>query len=175
MHLSRKVFHASGVLIVGIYHGAGLDRAFVAWALWAIVAMLAALDVLRACVPAVQARFHAAFARILDRKDDRGPNGSTLYFAGCALSVSLVAGGAACGGILALALGDSMAAIVGSTVRSPRLGRVSLAGSTACLVAATLGCRARQVVDDNRGATKRTLEAVLAAKHHSLLEGSQTT
>ena len=40
-------------------------------------------------------------------------------------------------GILALALGDSMAAIVGSTIRSPRRGNVSLAGTLACVVATT--------------------------------------
>jgi dolichol kinase len=41
-------------------------------------------------------------------------------------------------GLLALALGDPSAAIVGTYVRSPRWGRVSLAGSVACLVAASL-------------------------------------
>ena len=140
MHLSRKAFHASGVLIVLVYRGLGLERTTAAWLLGGIVALLLAFDLLRALWPPARAWFMATFAALVDPKDERGLNGSTLYFAGCALAVALFPPDPACGGILALALGDSFAAIVGSSVRSPRWGRVSLAGSLACLVAATLGC-----------------------------------
>ena len=134
MHISRKAFHASGIVIVLLYRGLDLDREFASWSLWAVVALLALFDALRALLPPVQALFLKSFRMIVDPKDERGLNGSTLYFLGCALAVTLVDRDAACGGILALAVGDSAAAIIGSAVRSPRWGRVSLAGSGACFV-----------------------------------------
>ena len=138
MHISRKAFHASGIVIVLLYRGLDVDRGVAAWLLWAVVALLAIFDALRAYVPVIQALFLKSFRIIIDPKDERGLNGSTLYFAGCALAVTLFDRDAACGGILALAVGDSMAAIIGSAVRSPRWGRVSLAGSGACFVFSTV-------------------------------------
>ncbi|MHC4547871.1 MAG: diacylglycerol/polyprenol kinase family protein [Planctomycetota bacterium] len=139
--IARKFFHLSGVVIVLAYHGLGPDRALMAGVLWFCVLVLGGLDLLRSRLPAVQERFRALFRLLLDPKDERGLNGSTLYFAGCALAVTLVPPEPACGGILALVLGDPAAAVVGSAVRSPRWKRVSVAGSVACLVAATLACR----------------------------------
>ena len=71
----------------------------------------------------------------IDPKDARGLNGSTLYFGGCALTVALFAREPASAGLFALSLGDPAAAVVGGSVPSPRRGRVSLAGSLACLLA----------------------------------------
>lgn len=139
VHYSRKLFHATGVLVVLVYRLAPLPRAWAAGLLFAIVALLGVLDLLRSRSPAVQAWFRRRFRAILDEKDLRGWNGSTLYFAGCAAAVALFPPDPACGGILALALGDASAAIAGGTVRSPRRGRVSLAGTLACLLAATAG------------------------------------
>ena len=141
LHLARKAFHASGILVVLAYSGLPVDRTWAAVSLWGIVALLALLDLLRHRVPALQERFRSVFRHLLARKDERGLNGSTLYFGGCAIAVALFPQASACGGILALALGDPAAAIVGSSVRSPRWRNVSVAGSAACLVAATLGCR----------------------------------
>jgi dolichol kinase len=140
MHLSRKLFHATGILAVLIYRGTGMERSLAAALLWSIAGLLLLIDLLRWRYPAVQERFLAMFSRIVAKKDERGLNGSTLYFGGCALAVTLFRIDPACGGILALALGDPAAAIVGSSVRSPRRGNVSVAGSGACLVAATLAC-----------------------------------
>lgn len=140
MHLARKAFHMSGVVIVAAYRLLEAPRAVMSAALGAVVALLALLDLLRAKNAALQAWFQKSFRVILDAKDARGLNGSTLYFGGCLLAVALFPADAACGGILALALGDSTAAIVGSSVRSPRLGRGSVAGSLACFVAASVGC-----------------------------------
>jgi dolichol kinase len=140
MHLLRKLFHATGVVIVLAYHGLDLSRPLVAGVLGGITLLLALLDLWRARSPEVQERFQALFRVLLDPKDTRGLNGSTLYFAGCTLTAALFAQPVACAGILALALGDPAAAIVGSSVRSPRRGRVSLAGSAACFVAASAGC-----------------------------------
>jgi dolichol kinase len=140
VHLARKAFHASGIVIVALYRILGVPREAASWILVALVAALAAVDFARSRLPAVQALFATSFRAILDPKDMRGLNGSTLYFAGCGLTVALFPPDVACAGILALALGDSSAAIVGASVRSPRFGRVSLAGSLACFAAALLGC-----------------------------------
>jgi dolichol kinase len=140
-HLARRVFHGCGVLLVLAYQGLDLSRPLVAGLLWVAVAILLLFDVLRSRSPHVQASFQGAFRRLLQPKDARGLNTSTLYFAGCAAAVTLVPAAPACGGILALALGDPIAAIVGSAVRSPRWNKTSLAGSTACFVAALIGCR----------------------------------
>ena len=138
MHWARKIFHLTGVVVVLVYQGFDIDRALGAAILWGCAGTLALMDLLRARMPALQERFLNAFRKILDPKDERGINSSTLYFAGCAAAVTLFPRDPACAGILALAVGDSMAAIVGTSVKSPRLGSGSVAGSTACLVVATL-------------------------------------
>lgn len=137
-NLARKAFHLSGILIVLVYLGWGVPRWLAALLLAAITLSLGALDLLRHRFPALDARFRLLFSRILDPKDLKGLNGSTLYFLGCTLAVALFPERVACGGILALAVGDPMAAIVGSSVRSPRMGRVSLAGTLACLLFSTV-------------------------------------
>lgn len=139
--LPRKIWHAAGALIVVAYRGFDLSRWLVAGFLLAVAACLVALDFLRPRWPALQALFRRKLSLILDEKDMRGLNGSTLYFGGCGLAVALFPEDPASAGILALALGDPAAAIVGSKVHSPRWGRVSLAGSSACFVAATLAAR----------------------------------
>jgi dolichol kinase len=141
MHLSRKLFHATGIVVVVIYAGVPVSRPVAASLLAAIAILEGCVDLLRSRVPAVQRLFQKWFAALLDPKDTRGFNSSTLYFAGCALAVALFPRPHACAGILALALGDPSAAIVGSSVRSPSWNKVSVAGCAACLVAATLGCR----------------------------------
>jgi len=138
LHLSRKLFHLSGVVIVLVWSLLGLERGLAIALLWACVALLALVDLLRPRLPALRMLFERSFAAILDPKDLRGFNGSTLYFAGCALAATLFAPEVAWGGILALAVGDSSAAVVGSSVRSPRWGKVSLAGSGACVLFATV-------------------------------------
>ena len=138
MHISRKAFHATGIVIVLLYRGFDLDRVVASWWLWGVVALLALIDLVRAFFPPLQLLFMKSLRVIVDAKDERGFNGSTLYFAGCALAVTFFDRDAACGGILALAVGDSSAAIVGSALHSPRWGRVSLAGSGACFVFSTV-------------------------------------
>ena len=170
MHLKRKLFHATGIVIILIYRGTEMDRATALWILWPIVGLLLLLDVLRARSPALQERFLAAFSHILDKKDHRGLNGSTLYFAGCTLAIMLFPPDAACGGILALALGDPAAAIVGSSIRSPKRGNVSVAGSGACFVFATAACAVFFALPRALagGAVATVLEAVSGAKLDNL-------
>jgi dolichol kinase len=139
--LARKIWHASGVIFVLIYEGLDLSRPLAAGLLLGATALLLLLDVLRHRFERIQGLFREKLHLILDEKDLPGLNGATLYWGGCGLAIALFPKEPACGGILALALGDSMAAIIGSRVRSPRWGRVSVAGSGACLVAATLAAR----------------------------------
>lgn len=141
LHLARKLFHVSGVALVAAYRGLDLDRTLMAGLLWAAVAALVALDLARSRLPRLQVLFRSAFRVLLQPKDERGLNTSTCYFAGCAMAVTLAPSAPACGGILALALGDPLAAIVGSAVRSPRWRNVSVAGSAACFLAALFACR----------------------------------
>lgn len=165
-HLARRLFHATGIVLVAVYLGLGLERALMAGLLWGVVALLLLLDLLRSRWPALQGAFQAAFRLLLDPKDERGINTSTFYFAGCAAAVTAAPAGSACGGILALALGDPIAAIVGSAVRSPRWKKTSLAGSTACFVAALLACRlfAPWPAALAGAATATVLEAVSGSK-----------
>jgi dolichol kinase len=140
VNLKRKIFHATGIVIVAIYRETEIDRSLALGLLWSIAGLLALLDIARARYPALQERFLVAFSQILDKKDHKGLSGSTPYFAGCALALSLFGTDAACAGILALALGDPAAAIIGSSIPSPRRGNVSLAGSGACFVFASAAC-----------------------------------
>jgi len=139
--LPRKIWHASGALVVLLYDGLDLSRALVGGVLLGVTALLLLLDLARSRIPALQDLFRRSARLILDEKDMKGLNGSTLYFGGCAIAATVFAQPVACAGILALTLGDPSAAVVGSNVRSPRWGRVSLAGSGACLVVATLAAR----------------------------------
>ena len=132
IHVSRKLFHATGVVIPVVYLWTGWERWIVATILGAIFLVLLILDGVRHRFPAFEERFQGAFRLLLDPKDSSGLNGSTLYFGGCALTVALFAPAQAATGLFALSLGDPAAAVVGGSVRSPRRGRVSLAGSLAC-------------------------------------------
>lgn len=171
LHWKRKLFHASGVAIVAIYVGFELERPVAAGLLAGVTFLLFLLDAVRSWLPAVQRVFAASFRVLLESKDRVGMNGATLYFAGCALAAALAPKAPACGGILALALGDPAAALVGSAVRSPRLGpRASLAGSTACFVAASAGCAflVPWPVALAGGAAAAVLEAVAGSKLDNL-------
>jgi dolichol kinase len=136
--LPRKIWHASGVLIVVVYRGLDVARPAVAGFLLGVAACLLVFDFVRPRWPALDGHFRRKFRLILDEKDLRGLNGSTLYFAGCGLAVALFPPDPASVGLLALCLGDPAAALVGSNLRSPRWGKVSVAGSVACFVAASL-------------------------------------
>jgi len=169
--LGRKLFHASGILVVLVYRLVPLERWLAAALLWSLVALLAGIDLLRARSPALQAAFQRWLRLILDKKDEHGWNGSTLYFAGCAIAVTTTSPDAACAGILALALGDPSAAIIGSNLRSPRWGKVSVAGSLACFVAASLGCRIffGWPLSLAGGAAASLLEAISGSKFDNLV------
>ena len=137
---ARKLFHATGIVIVAIYWFTSVDRAVMAWTLTGCALVLGVFDLVRAKIPALQALFLAKFRLIVAAKDTQGWNGSTLYFAGCAATVWLFDKPIACAGILCLALGDSLAAVVGMSVPSPRRGNISVAGSTTCFVVASGAC-----------------------------------
>ena len=72
MHLARKAFHASGIVIVALYRVLDVSRDWASWALVVLVAALAVLDVARSRLPAIQAVFETSFRAILDAKDMRG-------------------------------------------------------------------------------------------------------
>jgi dolichol kinase len=140
IHLSRKLFHAVGVVIPVIYLWTGWERWIVAAVLGAIFLALLILDWVRHRFPAFETHFQGAFRILLDPKDSRGLNGSTLYFGGCALTVALFAREPAAAGLFALSLGDPAAAVVGGSIPSPRRGRVSLAGTLACFAVSAAAC-----------------------------------
>ena len=136
----RKVFHATGLVIVAVYWWTPVERTALAIALAAIALLLGAFDLIRARSLRLQEQFLGVFRLIVADKDQKGWNGSTLYFSGCAVTVALFAKPLACAGILCLALGDSLAAVVGMSVKSPRRGNISVAGSGTCFVVCTAAC-----------------------------------
>jgi len=138
--LARKAYHMSGAIIPAVYASTSIPRTVVAGILGALSLLLLGADAGRRISPRFDTLFRASFRAILDPKDFIGVNGSTLYFAGCALAAALFSKEIACAAILSLVLGDPLAALIGSSVRSPRIGRVSMAGSLACLGAATAAC-----------------------------------
>ncbi len=80
MHVSRKLFHAAGVVIPVIYLWTEWERWIVATILGAIFLVLLIFDWVRHRFPLFEQRFQVAFRLLLDPKDSRGLNGSTLYF-----------------------------------------------------------------------------------------------
>ena len=167
----RKVFHATGLVIVAIYWWTPVERTPLAIGLATIALLLGVFDLIRARSPRLQEQFLGVFRLIVADKDRKGWNGSTLYFAGCAITVALFAKPSACAGILCLALGDSLAAVVGMSVNSPRWGNISLAGSLTCLTVCTLTCR--MFVDWPHallgGVTATLLEGIAGTKLDNLL------
>lgn len=134
MQFARKLFHMSGVVVPILYLATDVQRVHLASGLLAIAFLLAALDLARYRIEPLQSFFKARLNLILDPKDLRGPNGSTLYALGCGITVALFERDIACAGLFALILGDPAAALVGRSIRSPKRGNVSVAGSLACLV-----------------------------------------
>ena len=167
----RKIFHATGIVIVSIYWWTPIGRTPLAIGLGVIALLLGVFDLLRARSEWLQEHFMGVLRLIVAEKDRKGWNGSTLYFAGCAVTVALFDKSYACAGILCLALGDSLAAVVGMSVNSPRRGNISVAGSGTCFIVCTLACRLflgwpAALVG---GLTATALEAVAGTKLDNLL------
>jgi phytol kinase len=168
---ARKLFHATGIVIVAIYWFTSVDRWVLAAVLTGCALVLGVFDRLRAKSPALQAFFLAQFRWIVADKDQKGWNGSTLYFTGCALTVWLFDKPTACAGILCLALGDSLAAVVGMSVSSPRVGNISAAGSTTCFIVTSGVCALffDWPIAIAGGFTATALEAISGTKLDNLL------
>ncbi|MEM8883776.1 MAG: diacylglycerol/polyprenol kinase family protein [Planctomycetota bacterium] len=137
---ARKLFHAVGVVIVAAYWYLPIRQEQAAAVCLGVAALLALVDLFRARSPAVQALFFKLLGKITAEKDRTGLNGSTLYFTGCGLTILLFDKPIACAGILCLALGDALAAVVGMSVKSPQWKGSSVAGSTTCFVVCTAVC-----------------------------------
>ncbi|MHC4408616.1 MAG: diacylglycerol/polyprenol kinase family protein [Planctomycetota bacterium] len=137
---ARKLFHAVGVVIVAIYWWGPFSQLQTSAVLAGIAIALGVFDLVRARNPAIQALFFRWMGAITAEKDRNGWNGSTLYFTGCALTVWLFDKPLACAGILCLALGDSLAAVVGMSVKSPQWRNCSVAGSMTCFIVCTAAC-----------------------------------
>lgn len=151
--LARKAIHLASAT-VPIAYAAGAPRAGVIGALAAAGVTAAGVEVARVRSPRVREVFDRAVGRLL-RPHERGHwSGATWMCAAYLLAVLLFPRREAVAGMLAVALGDGMAAVVGRLAGRLRAGRrhagqlqpapavdggKTWAGSVACWGATTLG------------------------------------
>lgn len=138
--INRKLLHIlSGSLFpVGIFYLPrlpGQDWRLPAWILGGMLAVLAAAEILRMRVPAVQRLFMAVGGRAMRPSESGTVTGATWLYASafvCSLvfmtrpDVSFMVLGT-------FILGDAVAALVGQSIGRVRIGPKSLEGSLACL------------------------------------------
>jgi dolichol kinase len=134
--IGRKLIHFSSALIP--LHYLFLSRAWMLLLLGGCLALMLALELLRATRPAVRAQFEYWLGFML-RPAERGAlTGATWVFLAAFLAIALFRADVAIAVLLILSISDSLAALIGRRFgRQQFLGK-SLAGSSAFFLSALL-------------------------------------
>ena len=136
----RRVFHASnGVILALAPESLGLAPIEVRWLLFAVVVLLAALDVARLMAPELNILFFRALPSLASPKEQGAIASSTWYALGALLTWVLFPPQLAVPAILVLAFADPSASVVGRLIGTRRFGKGSVEGSlvfflVACVV-----------------------------------------
>jgi dolichol kinase len=126
----RRLFHAANGVVLVLVFQAGVigDRALLA-ALGTLLAVLLLLDLIRLSIPEVNRLFFIGFTLLASPRETARPASSTWYLLGVLLTLILFPRDAAMGGILALAIADPAATLVGRQWGKKVFGKGTVEGS----------------------------------------------
>lgn len=133
----RRLFHAAnGLLVALLPPRLGLDREELVWALAALLAALAAADLVRLRVRRVNALFFSLFPSLASPREAARVASSTWYVAGLLITWALFPPRLALPATLVLALADPTASVAGRVWGRRRFGKGTVLGSAVFLVVA---------------------------------------
>lgn len=128
----RKLFHlAGGTAVVALLVLFDPSRRPAAWALLGGLAILAAIDLYRGLSRTGHLLFWKYLGPLASTKEMDGPTSSLFYAAALLIAVIVFPAWAAIGAVISLAVGDPVAAIVGSHWGRMRIGGKSIEGAAA--------------------------------------------
>ncbi len=134
-HLGRKLFHLlGGVGLLSLFFILGRDRAFWCYGLLAIVVLI--VETARLKIPAVNRFFYSRFESFIRKNEERTITGTIPYILGIGLSLSVYSSAVASAAICFLAFGDVAATTIGERYGRTKIGKKSLEGTAAFIVAA---------------------------------------
>jgi dolichol kinase len=145
--LARKALHMSSA-VVPVAYAAGLDRVVVLAALGAALAAALAVEAARFRSARARAWFARLVGTLLREHEHAGWSGATWMASSYLLAVALFPRDVAVAAMLAVALGDAAAAVVGRWAAERRAARApaapasrrkTLVGSAACAVVTAAG------------------------------------
>jgi dolichol kinase len=139
VNVARKIWHSLGIIIPAVYWLGWLGRGTILWVVGIALVVLAVVEAIRFTVPPVQRAFTFVFGLLLRDDETKGPHGSLYFLAGVFLSILLFPKQLACVGLVYLAVGDTVAEIVGRRFgRIKLLGPKTLEGTAACFVSSSV-------------------------------------
>jgi dolichol kinase len=134
-HLGRKLFHLFGGLgLLSVYFILSRELALIFYAFLFVIVL--ALDLVRLRVPAFNQFFFARFGSFIRPSEATKLTGTPPYILGIGLSLFFFRTDVAAAAICFLAFGDVAATTVGERYGNIKIGRKSLEGTLAFIVAA---------------------------------------
>jgi dolichol kinase len=134
-HIGRKLYHLIGGLgLLSLYFIMGRDRALVFYAVLFIIAL--GLDILRLTVPAVNTIMFTRFSSFIRKNEAHTLTGTAPYILGIGLSLYAFSQPIATAAICFLAVGDVAATTIGERYGRTKIGKKSLEGTSAFVIAA---------------------------------------
>ncbi|RMH70983.1 MAG: hypothetical protein D6675_07675 [Gemmatimonadetes bacterium] len=132
--LKRKAIHFWGGVCIPLgyyfYPADRLDEA--RYLIWSVAVVAVCIDVLRLHVARVRHYFLRAFGTLLRPHEQTQLTAASYLLMACALSVSIFPHRIAVTALMFLVVGDTAAALVGTSLGRIRFGDKSLEGSLAC-------------------------------------------
>lgn len=134
-HPGRKLYHLiGGIGLLSLYYILGRERALVLYAV--LFFLVLAADITRLKVPAINRFVFTRFGAFIRRNEEQKLTGTPPYILGIGLSLYLFPEPIATAAICFLACGDVAATTIGERYGKTKVGKKSLEGTVAFVVAA---------------------------------------
>ncbi len=134
-HVGRKLYHLVGGLgLLSLYFLLGRDRALMSYAI--LFVLVLGLDIIRLSIPSVNNFTLTHFSSFIRRNEEHKLTGTAPYVLGIGLSFALFSPPIATAAICFLAVGDVAATTIGEPFGRTKIGKKSLEGTVAFVLAA---------------------------------------
>jgi dolichol kinase len=136
-HIGRKVYHlVGGVGLLSLYTLMGRNRALLFY--FSLFFVVLGLDILRLAIPSVNDFMLTRFSGFIRKNEAHKLTGTAPYVLGVGLSLYAFSEPVATAAVCFLAFGDVAATTIGERFGKTRIGKKSLEGTAAFVIAALL-------------------------------------